>query len=94
MNDTEPKVGLNMREKEAAIHVLWVTEREGYPPGSFVEKLLEAWVVADMGNQFRLGLGFPEYGKAIRIYKNEGATALKKWAGLLPTATTNEGTHE
>lgn len=91
MSDKARTTEATASEREAAAHVLWAFEREGYQPGSFIENLLEAWARADLGNQFRLGLGFPEYREAIRIYRDEGVIALKKWAGLLPS-TTDEGT--
>ena len=52
---------------EVAAHTLYHFRGEGYPPGSFTEALLVAFSRADSSNRALLGLGFPDYYKAISL---------------------------
>lgn len=62
--------------REVANHVLAVFGGgEGYAPGNFFWKLLEAAAVADSRNLWRLAAGFPEYAAAIRMWKFESGGA-------------------
>lgn len=68
---------------EAARHVLWHNgDPRGIRPGSFTEKLLNAWAQADSMNASRLASVFPELGRAVNISRTEGSDALAKWAGI------------
>lgn len=51
----------------------------GYPPGGFMESLLNTWGKADMMNQSRLADGFPELGEMIRQFQFMGAEEFKNW---------------
>lgn len=67
---------------EVASHVLWFFRKEGYQPGSFVEMLLLTISRADIHNQMRLALGFPEYAFAMQLAQNhsDGLEILRKIA--------------
>jgi hypothetical protein len=39
--------------------------------GSFKTKLFETICAADLGNQAKLAMGFPEFVKAVQRYQNE-----------------------
>lgn len=39
--------------------------------GSFTTRLLDAIIVADIGNKYKLSLGFPEYVELVSRYQNE-----------------------
>ena len=65
-------------------HVLWSTGNGGYAPGSFITKLLEAWRLADRGNQLRLARGFPEYGYLMWLQRSGQVDRLRElWSNLL-----------
>lgn len=65
--------------KEVAAHTLYHFRGEGYPPGSFTEALLVAFSRADSSNRALLGLGFPDYYKAISLAQDhpEGIDLLR-----------------
>lgn len=69
---------------EQANHVLYVFDRVGYRPGSFMGKLIDAMIHADATNLAKLAQGFPGYASAVYGYKNiEGARdALYVLAGI------------
>jgi hypothetical protein len=67
---------------EVANHVLFHANRGGYPAGSFTTKLLDAWNLADPGNNARLTVAFPEYGAALALLgKPGGVDELRRIAG-------------
>lgn len=69
--------------KEAARHVLWHNgDHRGQQPGSFTEKILDAWARADMENAHRLAVAFPLLGEAVEISRTRGSDALAGWAGI------------
>ena len=70
-----------------AAAVLYVLRLEGgVNPGGFVEKLLEAALVADVHNRARLELGFQGLISAVRLYKEapHGTQLLQKIAAGKP----------
>lgn len=68
---------------EVARHVLWHNgDNRGQQPGSFTEKLLDAWVRADQQNAWRLRQAFPTLGYAVEISRTRGSDALAEWAGI------------
>jgi hypothetical protein len=67
---TEETIFIDRVTQSNAAHVLWVMGMEGgVQPGSFVEKLIEAMVVADTGNLDRLSHEFEGLTSALSIYK-------------------------
>ncbi|WP_344568984.1 hypothetical protein [Streptomyces axinellae] len=54
-----------------AAHVLWMFDRGGYPPGTFIQRLLRAWDCADEGNAARLEMAYPEYGAAVNAAQHD-----------------------
>lgn len=74
---------ISPESREAAHHVLWHNgDQRGWRPGSFTEKLLDAWARADSGNSARLDMAFPEYATAVDISRSHGSDALAEWAGI------------
>lgn len=70
-------------QEEAARHVLWHNgDPRGVQPGSFTEKLLNAWARADGVNSARLAVAFPMLGTAVQISRTLGSDALAEWAGI------------
>lgn len=68
---------------DAARQVLWHNgDSRGIQPGSFIEKLLEAWTRADQGNSARLSAAFPTLGAAVYLSQTEGSDAVAEWAGI------------
>lgn len=70
-------------QRYAAAHVLNVTDHGGFiAPGSFTAKLIEAMMLADRHNLYRLTNEFPWEGEAVMIYKNfpDGIETLKRRA--------------
>ncbi|MEV4472854.1 hypothetical protein [Nonomuraea sp. NPDC049504] len=55
---------------ETAAHVLFHLGRGGWPGSTFVQKLLQAFDVADALNRARLAAGFPEYAAAFELAKS------------------------
>ncbi len=55
----------------AASYMLNRAGEGGLRPGSFVDKLISAWLVADAGNAAALAQLWPDLGEAIRIYQFE-----------------------
>lgn len=50
---------------ETARHVLWMFDRDGgYQPGTFTQRLLEAFAAADMVNTAKLADAYPDYAAA------------------------------
>ena len=73
MSDTETTI-----TADAAAHVLCLAGLGGYPAGSFIAKLLEAWVLADSVNAAKLAQAFPAYGEALELLQEtHGAEALR-----------------
>lgn len=69
--------------QEAARHVLWHNgDPRGVQPGSFTEKILNAWSSADQENSARLALAFPLLATAVHISQTQGSDALAEWAGI------------
>lgn len=66
-----------------ANHVLWMFDRGGYQPGTFAQRLLNAFNIADDDNFARLGAGFPEYAAAVQLaqYGRDGIARLQQIAG-------------
>jgi hypothetical protein len=53
-----------------AAHVLYVMGMDGgVQPGGFTEKLIEAMIVADQGNQHRLRAAFTGLMSAVDVFK-------------------------
>jgi hypothetical protein len=75
---TEQTIYIDRVTQSNAAHVLWVMGMEGgVQPGSFVEKLIEAMVVADTENLARLSQGFEGLTAALSVYKKlEGGVAI------------------
>ena len=76
---------MNDLQEQAYRHVLWtVGDPNGYEPGGFTRKLLEAWAHADESHSEQLYTAFPELGEAIATLKYTGpeslAAALKEEA--------------
>lgn len=68
---------------EAARHVLWhIGDPRGYQPGSFTEKLLDAWARADHANSIALWAAFPALGGAVRAAQTAGADAVAEYGGI------------
>ncbi|MGI5281706.1 hypothetical protein ACQEVF_59195 [Nonomuraea polychroma] len=55
---------------DIAAHVLFHLGRGGWPGSTFVQKLLQAFDIADALNRARLAAGFPEYAAAFELAKN------------------------
>lgn len=70
------------RKAAAAAVLWWKGEAGGLEPGGFFSKLWLAWNSADRENSDRLAVAFPVYAEAIGVYQEEGAEALRKWAGV------------
>lgn len=69
--------------RTTAQQVLWHGgDSRGLEPGSFIEKLLDAWAKADLENQARLRIAFPTLGYAVHLAQTEGLDAVAKWGGL------------
>ena len=79
--NTPTQTHRDMAKREAASHVLAVMEPgTGYPqPGSFTESLIKTMALADLQNLDRLTMAFPYLGHAFRVWKYEGAHALREW---------------
>ena len=72
-----------IEREEVARHVLWHNgDSRGQQPGSFTEKLLDAWVRADGMNDMRLRAAFPLLGEAVQISRTIGSDTLAEWAGI------------
>ena len=68
---------MNDLKEQAYRHVLWsVGNPNGYEPGGFTRKLLEAWAHADYSNDAKLCAAFPELGEAIARLKHDGPESL------------------
>lgn len=70
-----------------AAHVLFVMGGEGgVQPGGFTEKLIEAMIVADVGNQHRLRAAFTGLMSAVDAYKrlDGGVKVLQQIAAGIP----------
>jgi hypothetical protein len=77
-----------------AAHVLHVLRLDGgMPCGSFVEKVIEATLIADAENQRRLSLGFEGLVAAVQVYKklNSGTEILQQIAAGQPFLLVVEG---
>ena len=71
MTDTQITIAVHAVTQRDAAHVLWVMRLEGgVQPGNFVEKLIEAAIVADIGNQERLSRGFEGLVAAVLMYRH------------------------
>lgn len=74
---------VDRERQEVARHVLWHNgDRRGAQPGSFTEKLLDAWARADGRNDMRLRTAFPLLGEAVQVSRTLGSDALAEWAGI------------
>lgn len=75
----------------AAVVLHWAGQPGGYPPGSFVGKLLDAFGAADPENFALLTSAYPNLGGAMGIYKQmtDGIAVLQRMAAD-PTATAPE----
>lgn len=64
--------------QQAARHLLWINgDREnGYQPGGFTTKLLEAWGHADHWNKITLTQAFPILGEATQRFEHGGREEL------------------
>lgn len=70
MANPQITVALHTITQRDAAHVLGVMGLEGgTQPGTFTEKLIEAMLVADIGNQERLARGFEGLMSAVQAYK-------------------------
>lgn len=80
---TEILTKVYAERQEAAFPVLWHNgDQRGREPGSFISKLLDAWVRADLENDAKLCDAFPMLGAAVDISRTQGSDALARWAGL------------
>ncbi|MBD0743502.1 hypothetical protein [Streptomyces sp. CBMA152] len=70
---------------ETARHVLWhYGQNGGHQPGSFTQRLMEAFAAADMANTAKLANAYPDYAAAF-IAANldpDGIPALQRIAGV------------
>lgn len=70
-----------------AAHVLYVMGMDGgVQPGGFTEKLVEAMIVADQGNQHRLRAAFTGLMSAVDVFKrmDGGVQILQQIAAGVP----------
>lgn len=71
MTDTQIVIALHTITQRDAAHVLNVMGLPGgMQPGAFTSKLIEAMLVADVGNQERLARGFEGLMSAVAAYKH------------------------
>lgn len=68
---------------ETANHVLFHFGHGGYQAGSFTQLLISAIAAADIINQDKLTLGFPDYVAAVHAmqYDRDGIANLQRIAG-------------
>lgn len=68
---------------ETANHVLFHFGYGGYQAGTFTQLLIPAIVAADVINQDKLALGFPDYVAAVHAYQydRDGIANLQRIAG-------------
>lgn len=70
MNGEQGTILVDRITQRDAAHVLYVMGMEGgVQPGSFIEKLIEAMIVADEGNAHRLRAAFTGIMSAVDVYK-------------------------
>lgn len=80
---TEILTEVYAEREEAALPVLWHNgDPRGRQPGSFIEKLLDAWARADGANEAKLTMAFPVLGTAVMISRTQGSDELARWAGI------------
>lgn len=74
---------------ETARHVLWHYGQDGgHQPGSFTQRLMEAFAAADMVNTAKLANAYPDYAAAF-IAANldpDGIASLQRIAGVVVSA--------
>lgn len=80
---TSAVIKLHTISRSQAMHVLWVMgSPDGMQPGGFIEKLIEAAIVADQNNLALLEQGFEGLVNAVRAWKTlpNGVDILRKIA--------------
>lgn len=71
---------------ETARHVLWHFGADGgWQPGSFTQRLMEAFAAADVTHTARLAIAYPDYAAAFTAaqYDPDGIANLQRIAGGL-----------
>lgn len=68
--------------KVAALHLLNYMRLEGDVGGSFREKLIGVFDIADNNNYDRLRSAFPDLGRAFDVLRRDGKAGLEELAGV------------
>lgn len=84
--------GDNVITPHQARQVLYIFGKGGYPPGGFVQQLIETIQQADEQNRAKLALGFPGYVAAINLaqHTHGGIATLREIAGTRERGTPHD----